>query len=89
MAVSKPFERYSKVHFPRSESQNAATPPVILRQIDTAFLWPAAQLLDQAGLAAPWRSGDDDLAKAHSMGNGHTLDPVNFFNLDAIQGYWA
>ena len=85
MAVTKPFERYPKVHFPRPECQNSATPPVILREIDTAFFRPATQLLNQAGLAAAWRSGDDELAKSHTMGNGHTLDPVNPFKLDTIQ----
>ena len=85
MAITKPLERYSKVHFPRSECQNSAPPPVILRQINAAFLRPATQLLDQAGLATAGRSGDEDLAKAHPLGNGNTLDPVYLFNLDTIQ----
>jgi len=85
MAVTEPFERYSKVHFPRPECQHPATPPVILRKINTAFLWPATQLLDQAGLAAAWRSGDEDLAKAHTARKGHALYPVNILTLDTIQ----
>ena len=85
MAVTKPFERYSKVHFPRSECQDPAAPPVILREIDTALFRPATQLLYQAGLATAWRPGDDDLAKTHPTGKGHALDPVNCFNFDTIQ----
>jgi len=84
-AVIKPFERYPKVHFPRSKCQHPATPPVILRKIDAAFLWPAPQLPDHARFATAWRSGNKDLAKSHVPGDGHTLDPFNLFNLDTIQ----
>jgi hypothetical protein len=85
MAVTKTLERYSKVHFPWSEGQNSATPPVILCKIDAAFLRPATELLNQAGLAAAWWSGDKDLAKAHTTGNGNALYPVNILTLDTIQ----
>jgi len=85
MAVTKALERYSKVHFPWSEGQNSATPPVILCKIDAAFLRPATELFNQAGLAATWRSGDKDLAKAHTTGNGNALYPVNILTLDTIQ----
>ena len=85
MAVTKAFERYSEVHFPWSECQDPATPPVILSQIDAAFFRPATQLLNQAGLATAGRSGDDDLAKAHTTGKGDALDPVKGVNFDTIQ----
>ena len=85
MAVTKPFKRYSKVYFPWPECQHPATPPVILCKVDAAFFRSAPQLLDQAGLATAWRSGDEDLAKAHAPGNGHTLDPVYLFNLNTVQ----
>ena len=60
---------------------------VILREIDTAFFRPATQLLDQARLATAGWPGDDELAKTHTTGNGHALEPVNRFNLDSIQGH--
>ena len=85
MTVAKPFEGYSEVHFPRSECQDPAAPPVILSQIDTALLRPTAQLLNQAGFTAAGRSGDNDLAKAYTARNCDALDPVKDVNFDAIQ----
>ena len=85
MTVTKAFERYSEVHFTRSECQYPVTPPVFHREIDTALFRPAAQFLNQAGLAAAGWSGDDNLAKAHITGIGDALDPVKGVNFNAIQ----
>lgn len=73
------------MHLPWPERQHPASPPVILRKIDTALLRPAPQLPDQARLATAWRPGDKDLAKSYTPGDGDALDPVNLFKLDTIQ----
>jgi hypothetical protein len=60
---------------------------VILGKIDIAFFRPAAQLLYQGRFATARWSCDDDLSKVYTAGIGHSLEPVDFIDLDGIKGH--